>query len=482
MHKLQCLQVAKAYLGGVYSNSMQYLADNNYWRNKFQDQLQVLYKEWLFKKVDEDLLKEQKSSVFQESIIDQQIEDVAKAKEPIRKQIEAQIAKKEKVRQIESTSARTVHYLFTPGVPSKVTPFLRKYLRLQDGYLNQFEDEEREKFAQYVEAMENETLGEDDASPIVYEDMPFFTCELTSLNRISFSVADDPFYKAQRSKYYPELLVLNIKGKILARVNPDNRKADKYGLEYLDDFREPQLKINDDRKIRLTLSTMKKPGRMILLTVRCYDVKPAPKDGEFSRAWYRIVNEDTNQTVDYKKIKDIEKPEGFDEDAPVEDPTEDQPERPYVTYVAGRLFLERNGRWVYEAYHHCFLSDKYPNGLPETMGEIYQRSEEEVKYHQEEIQRAKDKVAANEEERRMAAKAAASKKKGGKNAPKQKEEEEEKREEKPVHVVKKDLDLFIPKEFGLALQEKITRPFIFGPVEFTGLNEPVSTFPAWQWR
>ena len=47
---------------------------------------------------------------------------------------------------------------------------------------------------------------------------------------------------------------MNIKGKILTRVNPDNRKSEKYGLEYVEDFREPQLKINDDRKVRMTLS------------------------------------------------------------------------------------------------------------------------------------------------------------------------------------------------------------------------------------
>lgn len=59
---------------------------------------------------------------------------------------------------------------------------------------------------------------------------------------------------------------------------------------------------------------------MILLTVKCFDLRKQPsKEGEFDRAWYRIVNEDTNQTIDYKKIKEIEKPDGFDEDAPVEE-------------------------------------------------------------------------------------------------------------------------------------------------------------------
>ncbi len=36
-----------------------------------------------------------------------------------------------------------------------------------------------------------------------------------------------------------------------------------------------------------------KPGKMILLTVRAESVRP-PKAGEFDRAWYRLINEDTN--------------------------------------------------------------------------------------------------------------------------------------------------------------------------------------------
>ena len=105
--------------------------------------------------------------------------------------------------------------------------------------MTEFENEEREKFGAYIEALENETLQEDETNPVVYEDMPFFTCELTSLNRIAFSVADDPFYKAERPKYYPELVIMNIKGKILDRIGPNKRKSEKYGLEYLEDFREP---------------------------------------------------------------------------------------------------------------------------------------------------------------------------------------------------------------------------------------------------
>lgn len=43
---------------------MQFLSENNYWRNKFSDQLQVIYKEWLFKKIDEEAQKTNKASDF----------------------------------------------------------------------------------------------------------------------------------------------------------------------------------------------------------------------------------------------------------------------------------------------------------------------------------------------------------------------------------------------------------------------------------
>ncbi len=45
-----------------------------------------------------------------------------------------------------------------------------------------------------------------------------------------------------------------MKGKLLAKINPDSQKSEKYGLEYSDDFREPHLKLNDDKKVRIVLS------------------------------------------------------------------------------------------------------------------------------------------------------------------------------------------------------------------------------------
>lgn len=70
--------------------------------------------------------------------------------EPIKKTIQFNIQKKENVRQIESNERRLVHFLFNPTVPSKITPFARKYLKLIDGTLKEFEEEEADKFNAYV--------------------------------------------------------------------------------------------------------------------------------------------------------------------------------------------------------------------------------------------------------------------------------------------------------------------------------------------
>ena len=85
-----------------------------------------------------------------------------------------------------------------------------------------------------------------------------------------------------------------------------------------DDFREAQLKINDDKRIHINLSQLlpkessklttgstsslshKGPhgsGRMILLTVKISGdafKRTAAAAGEFDRAWYRLVNGDTS--------------------------------------------------------------------------------------------------------------------------------------------------------------------------------------------
>jgi hypothetical protein len=64
---------------------------------------------------------------------------------------------------------------------------------------------------------------------------------------------------------------------------------------------------------------------MILLTVKVMvdNFKNAPvRPGEFDKAWYRLVNNETCQTLDYKHIKDVQGPDTpSDEAAAAEEAT-----------------------------------------------------------------------------------------------------------------------------------------------------------------
>ena len=75
------------------------------------------------------------------------------------------------------------------------------------------------------------------------------------------------------------------------------------------------MKMNDDKKIKINLSKIKRDDIMILFLVKTFDLSSSPpKEGEFGRAMMRFTNEDTNQTIDFREIKKIDLPEGFEED------------------------------------------------------------------------------------------------------------------------------------------------------------------------
>lgn len=93
----------------------------------------------------------------------------------------------------------------------------------------------------------------------------------------------------------------------MCKVSPFDKKSGEFHMNYLDDIRDPALKINDDRKIQIQIGQIKEPGTMILLCVKEFDNtgKPPTKEGEFDSAWFRLANEDTNQTIDYSTIKKL---------------------------------------------------------------------------------------------------------------------------------------------------------------------------------
>lgn len=86
---------------------------------------------------------------------------------------------------------------------------------------------------------------------------------------------------------------------------------------------------------------------MIVCTVKTYDLRKEKniKEGAFDNAWFRLQNEDTNQSIDYISLKTIETPEGYVDEtgAAAEEEGEDgeaeQGERNELTYICGRVWL-----------------------------------------------------------------------------------------------------------------------------------------------
>jgi len=157
---------------------------------------------------------------------------------------------------IESKDKRIVHFLFKPNVPTKTSAFARKYEKFIDGSLEEFDRQEKENFEGFIARLKTDELKEDEesgkleANPVKYGDHPYTNFELSGgIAQLCFSTADDPFYKAPVARHYPNVIVFNKNGEKVAEAGPDHRKNTEYALNYLDDFRDSALKINDDKKV-----------------------------------------------------------------------------------------------------------------------------------------------------------------------------------------------------------------------------------------
>lgn len=316
MHKLQCLNLAKQFLGGCFKGTLASLAQKSYWRETVKDQLSISYKHFLNEKTHSDSEKHHNAEQFLDSILNQEMQSLSDSKQLIKHQNKEVAQKKEATRVIESNSRRVVHFVFDPCQHTKVTPFTRKFKLMLENDLDTFEREEHDKFEKYLENFVDETLDDNDHYPVIYERNDFYELELYTMNHISFSVADNPFFKLDTEKYYPEALVLSKDGTIIAHLGagrPAQPLTACPSLKYKHSFRDERMRVNDDRKIEMQLSEFKEPGMQVIFLVRSYDLrseKDMPED-TYDQAWFRLQNETTSQTLDYTKIKKLEVPEDY---------------------------------------------------------------------------------------------------------------------------------------------------------------------------
>ena len=154
--------------------------------------------------------------------------------------------------------------------------------------------------------------------------------------------------KTDCAKYYPEIHVVQADGVVVTTISPSNKNDPNFGSSfYVDNFRDEHLKINDDRKVKLTLSDFKdRRDMMILLTVRMNDLKGQNVDKTaYSQAWYRLQNEDTNQTLDHSYIDKVREDNAVEDDPEevVEENLEEEEDagpKKETIFLAGRLYRE----------------------------------------------------------------------------------------------------------------------------------------------
>ena len=176
-------------------------------------------------------------------------------------------------------------------------------------------------------------------------------------------------------------------------------------------------------------------------------------------------------------MRKVELPEEYQEFIPVEDDEEAPPFRNEVTYVHGVLYLDSLGgsnKWVFESYKQCFQA-KDQKDLPATLASLYARAVAEYTDQQRQLADAGSALKKSLEEKKLQAMEAAKKakakaKKKGKGAEEEAPEEIAEVSKADFNQKEEEFDLYVPASFERALQARVPRPFIFGPVEFEGLD------------
>ena len=151
-------------------------------------------------------------------IIEEETKKMAELKQRVQKEQILRTGLAANTRVIESSSSRLVHFIFNPNAESRVSSFTRKLKLMLKDELEDFERNEREKLEKYLEMYVDEQLDESDHYPVYYEKNDFYELELNQVNKVAFGVADNPFFKVQTDKYYPEAVVMNSNGEVLAHL------------------------------------------------------------------------------------------------------------------------------------------------------------------------------------------------------------------------------------------------------------------------
>lgn len=352
MHKLQSLHIAKAYLKGVLHSSVETVLASNYWQN---EQLAKIHSQFVPAAVrrvmDEREKKAEIKSVLHSMLIEGLIEPT-KVAEPIKKALEERAVQRQQLRRIQDPRFRKVRVLFSNLVKPKASKlgfYMRKAL---EGKLEEWENEMKDNYAKckekYFQQEENiEELIQQYTSQLV-PTAAEYTLEVTSVPHLSFAVASEPYdYLAEQyRRYWPEVHLYSEEGMHLGRfgVQESPQEFEAF-LKPVVLQREKALKENDDAKVVITLASVPEEVSSLLLVVREDAIPKNAKENWYDNARYRVLDEETMQSVEYEKIVPSFERVVKLESANPEEGTE------FRLSVCGRIYRDRDTmKWIYEAY------------------------------------------------------------------------------------------------------------------------------------
>lgn len=92
--------------------------------------------------MEHELLEGVKGEQFNDLLLEEQVHQLDSVKGDIKIAMRSNIERKDKIKAIESNDRRIVHFLFNTTLVPKISPFARKFIKLLDGSLEEFEKEE----------------------------------------------------------------------------------------------------------------------------------------------------------------------------------------------------------------------------------------------------------------------------------------------------------------------------------------------------
>ncbi len=212
---------------------------------------------------------------------------------PIKERHLENIKNKERVRLIEHPHRRYVHLMFkAPFAPYESEFSLRLRLHLL-GQLEEYKERQAEKLEEYITRVKEGDKDEENPQPFLQVPSKLVEFDISSIKSLGLACADDPYYETSGSKWHPEAVFYNEEGEATGKLD---HMSGEIGT-YVKNCRDQKLKVNDDRKIVIRTSQLK-GVHMVCLFIRGLSHE------DHDRALYRLLNEETNQTLDESLMRE----------------------------------------------------------------------------------------------------------------------------------------------------------------------------------